>query len=164
MKHFTAESLENLVLGRDEEYETFYSSYILKRLPVSFVTKYEKLYRMHDWYFDDLLVANSGKAIKEYSRNQEETVQLGFYSADERYVVYAYKNVTSLELSFEKTDDVSCISLNGLGTCRSNKFDIADKKALWHGYLFEGGTIELRFEKISIHQIRNPSPIKIRNL
>ena len=154
MKHFEIDALRDLVTGRYKEYELFYSSTILKRLQASFVAKYEKFQRMHDWYFDDLLVANSGKAIREYSRNQEETVQLGFCSGDGRYVTYFYKNVTSLEVSYEKTDDVAHYSLNGFGRCLSNRFDVEDDKTLWQGYLFEGGNLELKFEKVSIRELR----------
>ena len=154
MKHFERDALHELITGRYKEYELYYSSTILKRLQASFASKYEKFHRMHDWYFDDLLVANSGKAIREYSRNQEETVQIGFYSGDGKYATYVYKNVTSLEVSFEKTDDVSRVSMNGFGRCLSNRFDIDDDKKIWQGFLFEGGTIELKFEKVSISELR----------
>ena len=154
MKHFERDALHELITGRYKEYELYYSSIILKRLQASFASKYEKFHRMHDWYFDDLLVANSGKAIREYSRNQEETVQIGFYSGDGKYATYVYKNVTSLEVSFEKTDDVSRVSMNGFGRCLSNRFDIDDDKKIWQGFLFEGGTIELKFEKVSISELR----------
>jgi len=156
MKHFTKESLQELYTGKYHDYMDFYKKMIIPRLPKSFTKEYEKQHLMHDWFFEEVLVANSGKIVKEYSRNRKETVQLCFYSGDEKHILFVYKNVDWLEISFETTDDVSRISYNGFGCCISNRFDIADEKSLWHGFLFEGGVIELRFEKISLYNLRNP--------
>jgi len=111
---------------------------------------------MHDWYFEELVISNSGKAIRNYSRNREETVHLYFYSGDDKHILFVYKNVDSIEISFETTDDVSRISYNGFGRCISNRFDIADERRVWQGYLFEGGIIELRFETVTPYLIRDP--------
>ena len=40
--------------------------------------------------------------------------------------------------------------------CISNRFDIADERRVWQGYLFEGGIIELRFETVTPYLIRDP--------
>lgn len=153
MRHFSDEMLSMAAIFESEEYEIYYQNVVKKQLPHNFIAAYEKSNRFHDWYLVDLLISNTGRQLIKYSRAGSTSLQLGFCSGGDKYLLFFYRNVSSIYIDCSQTNEVSKLSPTGFGRNLCNRFDITEDRQVWHGFSFEGGTIEIGAEKILVKKI-----------
>ena len=130
---------------------------VKKKLTKSFVSMYENANHLHDWYLNNIHVANTGPIIQAYSKRGWSSVQLEFSTSENSdNILLIYKNVSYFKVDYRQTQHIGILSPTGFGRCTTNVFKTEEGIPISHAFAFEGDNeIHIKCESIGYRKVIN---------
>ena len=122
----------------------------------SFLHVLSKTAYFHDWYLENLYVANTGKEIVQASKHGFTSVQIEFCTSnhDISYLL-VFVNVSAFNVQMSISPDVSPRSFTSFGRCYTYSISQSNMNQQ-HKFIFEGdSSIEIVCEKVICKNVWN---------